>query len=140
VVHGAADHIDLTGSTTDLTSGDTRTITATIRDLNGNVVDSGPDASLSVSFSQSGTGSVTGTGSATAALGVATKTVTGTLVGSVSIDASATNTALTLITDTAPVTFTVVHGAADHIDLTGSTGDLTPGDTPHTPAPTTRLN
>ena len=76
VVHGAAAEIALTGATTNLTSGATRVLTATIQDAAGNTVTS--DNTTVVAFAKaSGTGTVTGTGNATAVGGVATKTITG---------------------------------------------------------------
>ena len=78
VVHGAAAQIALTGATTNLTSGATRVLTATIQDAAGNTVTS--DNSTVVAFAkQSGAGTVTGTGNGTAVAGVATKTITGAL-------------------------------------------------------------
>ena len=65
---------------------------------------------------QSGAGTVTGSGNATASSGVATKTITGALVGSVTMEATAAG----LTTGTLGA-FTVVHGAATQIALTGST-------------------
>ena len=66
VVHGAATQIALTGATTNLTSGATRVLTATLQDAAGNTVTS--DSSTVVAFAkQSGAGTVTGTGNATAA-------------------------------------------------------------------------
>ena len=123
VVHGAATQIALTGSTADLASGATRVLTATIQDAAGNTVTS--DNSTVVAFAKaSGAGTVSGTGNATAANGVATKTITGVLVGSVTMEATATG----LTTGTLGA-FTVVHGAAAQIALTGSTADLTSGAT-----------
>ncbi len=120
---GAAAQIALTGSTANLTSGATRVLTATIQDAYGNTVTS--DNSTVVTFSkQSGAGTVTGTGTATAASGVATKTITGALVGSVTMQATAGG----LTTGTLGA-FTVVHGAATQIALSGSTANLTSGAT-----------
>ena len=66
VVHGAAADIVLTGATTNLTSGATRVLTATIQDAAGNTVTS--DNTTVVAFAKaSGAGTVTGTGNATAA-------------------------------------------------------------------------
>src|SRR6185295_2875573 len=65
-----------------------------------------------------------GTGTATAASGVATKTITGALVGPVVMEA----TALGLTTGTLG-SFTVVHGAATQVALSGSTANLTSGAT-----------
>src|SRR5207244_4505321 len=117
VTHGGADHIDLTGSTADLTSGTTRLVTATIYDLNDNLVDSGPDATLVVTFAKdAGAGNVSGLGTATASNGVATKTVTGTTAGSGSEERR-------VGTDGAgPLRpFADTHEGADHIGLSGYT-------------------
>ena len=117
VVHGAAAQIALTGATTNLTSGATRVLTATIQDAAGNTVTS--DNTTVVAFAKaSGAGTVTGTGNATAVAGVATKTITGALVGSVTMEATAAG----LTTGTLGA-FTVVHGAAAQIALTGSTAE-----------------
>ena len=99
----------LTGATTNLTSGATRVLTATIQDAAGNTVTS--DNTTVVAFAKaSGAGTVTGTGNDTAAAGVATKTITGALVGSVTMEATAAG----LTTGTLGA-FTVVHGAAAQI-------------------------
>ena len=80
VVHGAAAQISLTGATTNLISGATRVLTATVQDAAGNTVTS--DNTTVVAFAKaSGAGTVTGTGNATATGGVATKTITGALAG-----------------------------------------------------------
>ena len=114
VVHGAATQIALTGATTNLTSGATRVLTATIQDAAGNTVTS--DNTTVVAFAKaSGAGTVTGTGNDTAVAGVATKTITGQLVGSVTMEATAAG----LTTGTLGA-FTVVHGAATQIALTGA--------------------
>ena len=113
VVHGAAADIALTGATTDLNSGGTRVLTATIKDAAGNTVTS--DNTTVVDFAKaSGAGTVSGTGTDTAVAGVATKTITGVLAGSVSMEATSTG----LTTGTLGA-FTVVHGAAADIVLTG---------------------
>src|SRR5262249_33611533 len=84
VVHGDASQVVLSGSTSDLASGVSRTFAATIEDVYGNTVGSGPDSSVSVVFAQTGgTGSVSGTGSTGASGGVATKSLTGNLAGTV---------------------------------------------------------
>ena len=114
VVHGAAAQIALTGATTNLTSGATRVLTATIQDAAGNTVTS--DNTTVVAFAKaSGAGTVTGTGNDTAVAGVATKTITGALVGSVTMEATSAG----LTTGTLGA-FTVVHGAATQIALTGA--------------------
>ena len=92
-------------------------LTATLEDAAGNTVTS--DDTTVVAFAKaSGTGTVTGTGNATATDGVATKTVTGALVGSVTMEATSTG----LTTGTLGA-FTVVHGAAAQIALTGATAE-----------------
>ena len=100
-----------------------RVLTATLKDAAGNTVTS--DNSTVVAFAKaSGAGTVTGTGNATASSGVATKTITGALVGSVTMEATSAG----LTTGTLGA-FTVVHGAATQIALTGATTDLTSGAT-----------
>jgi hypothetical protein len=123
VVVGAADHIDLTGSTSDLTAGATRPLTATIKDVAGNT--RAGDSSTVVTFAKTaGAGTVSGLSTATASSGVAAETVTGGLAGSITLAATATG-----IPAGTTLTFNVVTGAADHVDLTGSTADLTWGGT-----------
>ena len=78
--------VAVTGATTNLTSGATRVITATLK--RNNVTEAG-DSSTVVTFASSGAGSVTGTGTSTASSGVATKTVTGGTTGSVTVTCSA---------------------------------------------------
>ena len=68
VVHGAATQIALSGATTNLSSGATRVLTATIQDAAGNTVSS--DSTTVVAFAKaSGAGTVSGTGNATASNG-----------------------------------------------------------------------
>src|SRR4029453_15932744 len=103
--------------------GATRVLTATLQDAAGNTVTA--DSTTVVTFAkQSGAGTVTGTGTATAASGVPTKTIPGAVVGAVVMEATATG----LTTGTLG-SFTVVHGAAALIALTGSTANLTSGAT-----------
>src|SRR5438876_2550531 len=65
---GSADHIVLSAAAGDLTSGDTRDVTATLVDTNGNTVD---DSSTQITFEKpSGSGSVDGLSSFTADHGV----------------------------------------------------------------------
>src|SRR5207244_256934 len=91
--------------------------TATIYDLNDNLVDSGPDATLVVTFAKdAGAGNVSRLGTQAATAGVATKTVTGTTAGSVTLKGTSGAVAAGAL-----LTFAVTHGGADHIDLTGST-------------------
>src|SRR5206468_3914219 len=130
----AASKIALTGSTGSLASGTGRLLTATVQDAAGNTVTSGADSFVSVNFAQTGgTGSVSGTGSSAASGGVATKTVTGNLAGGVtltgnragpvSIQASGTLNS-SPVTSSSTLTFTVVHGTATKIVLSGTTTDL----------------
>ena len=81
ITHGAATQVVVSSATGNLTSGATRTITATIEDAGGNTVTA--DNSTSVTFSQSGgSGAVSGlAGAVTVSGGVATKLVTGTTAG-----------------------------------------------------------
>ena len=123
VVHGAATQIVLSGSTADLASGSNRVLTAAVQDPAGNTVTS--DSSTVVAFAKaSGAGTVSGTGNATASNGVATKTITGLLVGTVTMEATASG-----LTSGALGAFTVVHGAAAQVALSGSTADLASGAT-----------
>ena len=121
VVHGAATQIALAGSTANLASGANRVLTATIQDAAGNTITA--DNSTVVSFSkQSGAGTVAGTGTATASNGVATKTVTGQVVGSVTMQATASG-----LTTSTLGAFTVVHGSAVRVALSASLSDLASG-------------
>ena len=127
-VTGPATRIALTGSTTNLTAGATRVVTATIQDANGNTVTTGADSTLSVTFAKSaGTGTVTGLGSATAVAGVATITVTGGLAGSVSIGASATAAGGAISSVAPPLAFNVVAGSASKLAFTTASQVLTTG-------------
>jgi ribosomal protein L18E len=129
IAPGTAAKLALSGSTSNLGSGSTRVLTATIQDANGNTVTSGPNSTLSVTFSQTaGTGSVNGLGSVNAVGGVATLTITGSQLGSVTISASAAGSGGPLAAGTGnPITFAVVAGAANKLALSGSTADLTAG-------------
>jgi N-acetylneuraminic acid mutarotase len=131
VVTGTATKLAVSGATTNLASGTTRVLTATIQDANGNTVTTGADSTLSVTFAQTaGAGSVTGLGSSTAAAGVATLTVTGNVAGSVTITATATGSAGALTAGTGnPITFTVVTGTATKLALSGATTNLASGTT-----------
>ena len=127
VVPGAASQVVLSGAVTDLTAGSARSLTATVKDAFGNTVTSGPDGSVSVSFGQSaGAGSLLGLGSVAAVGGVATKSVSGLLVGSVSVQASASLSGPGP-TSSAALTFNVVPGAASQVVLSGAVTDLTAG-------------
>jgi hypothetical protein len=127
VVVGAASKLALSGSTSDLSAGATRVLTATIQDANGNTITTGASSILSVTFANTaGTGTVTGLGSVNAVAGVATLTVTGNQAGSITITASAPG--LTAGTGN-PITFNIVASAASKIALSGSTANLTAGAT-----------
>src|SRR5436309_3050782 len=123
---GTATKVALSGSTANLASGSTRVLTALIQRANGNIVTSGANSSLSVTFAKTnvGGGSVIGLGSSNASGGVATITVTGNQLGTVTISASASGLAAGAGN---PITFTVVAGAANKLALSGSTADLTAG-------------
>ncbi len=122
IVPGTADHLTITSSASNLSSGATRGITAEIRDANNNLITT--DNSTSVSFSKTGgTGTVTGLGPATASAGVATDTVTGVLAGSITLKAHSGS-----LTD-GTTTFTVVPGAADHLTITSAATNLASGTT-----------
>ncbi len=117
---GAADHLTITSSTANLSSGSARTLTAEVRDAANNVLTA--DNATSVTFAKTaGAGTVTGLGAATAASGIASKPVTAVLAGSITITASAG--ALTSGT----TTFTIDPGAADHVTFTSSTSNLSSG-------------
>ena len=121
VVPGTAAQVALTAPTSDLVSGSTRLLTATVQDAAGNTIIG--DNSTVVTFAQvSGAGTVTGlAGSETVSGGVATKTVTGELAGSVNLEASASG--LT----TGARSFDVVHGAAYKVTLSAPITDLASG-------------
>ena len=103
---GTATQIVLSGVTTNLGGGGSRTFTATIEDSAGNIVTSGTDSSRSVTFAKtSGSGSVTGLGSVSATGGLASDSVTGNAAGSVTLSASATLTQGA--TNSNPLTITV---------------------------------
>ena len=91
VAAGTASQLVLSGSTANLTSGATRTLTATIEDANGNTVTTGSDSTDTITFAQTaGAGSLSGLGNVAAVAGVATETVTGKLAGAVTLGASGT--------------------------------------------------
>jgi len=120
VASTTASKLALSGSTADLTSGNTRVLTATIQDTGGNTITSGPDSTLGVTFAKtSGTGTATGLGLATASAGVATITVTGNQAGSITIGASATGSGGALAAGTGnPITFNVVASTTvDHFSF-----------------------
>ncbi len=120
IVPGSADHVAVTSATSNLVSGAARTLTAEIRDAADNLVTG--DNSTSVAFAKTaGTGTVTGLGAATAVNGVASQSVTGQLAGSITLGATATGLGA------GSSTFTVVHGAADHLAVTSSASNLSSG-------------
>ncbi len=104
-VPGAPTQITMGGSTADLASGASRTLTGWIEDANGHTITS--DNSTQITFAQtSGAGSVTGTGTVTVNAGIATIDVTGDHSGFVVITASSTG----LTSDS--LSFTVTAGGA----------------------------
>lgn len=86
----AATQIVFETSTGPLGIGGTRTLTATLTDSAGTVVDTGPDSVRSITFAKtSGTGAVTGFVTVPAVGGVATATVTASSVGAITVTATA---------------------------------------------------
>jgi alpha-tubulin suppressor-like RCC1 family protein len=123
VTFGTATQIVLSGATTDLASGATRTLTATIEDAAGNTVTSGADSADALTFSQTaGTGSVTFATPSSTSGGVATDVVTGNVAGPVTITAAGTVNSVPTNSNT--LTFNVTAGAATQIVLSGATTDL----------------
>src|SRR5437667_176154 len=131
VVAGAAAKLALSGATTDLASGSTRVLTATIQDTGGNTASTGADSTISITFAKtSGTGTVTALGSSTAVAGVATLTVTGNLAGSVTITASGTASTGALAAGAGnPITFNVIAGAAAKLPFAQQPTDTAAGQT-----------
>ena len=123
---GAAAQIALSAPAGDLPSAATRTFTATIEDAAGNLITTGPDSGLTVSFAAGGSGTLTGTGTATASAGVATKTVTAVLAGPATLQATATLSGPGA-TNSNTLAFNIVAGTATQIILSGDTSTLTAG-------------
>ena len=120
VTLGPATQIVLSGGNS-LVSGNSQTLTATIKDAAGNTVTSGTDSTQSVNFTKAGgAGSLTGLGNPAAAGGVATVMVTGVTAGAVNVTAAATLTAGATTSNTLVVT--VTYGQATQIALTGGAG------------------
>ena len=123
---GKPTQIVLSGSTSALVSGATRTLTATLEDAAGNVATN--DSSDTVTFgATAGPGTVTGLTTVTVSAGVATDTVTGALAGSVRLDATGTYGGTAVTSNS--LAFTVTFGAASQIVLSGSTTALQSGTT-----------
>jgi hypothetical protein len=128
VVNGSAAALLLSGSVADLASTTQRTFTATIEDGAGNLITTGVDSNLTVTFAKTaGSGTVTGLGSRSASGGVASITVTGGAAGPISLRASITGS-------NGPVqsiesTFDVVAaaGAADRIVLSAASVNVVTG-------------
>ena len=117
VLPGAATHLAFTSSTSDLASGDARTLTAQLEDVDDNVV----PAAAHITFAKTGgTGTVSGLGTARAAAGVASRDVTGVLAGSITIQASDGVFSTT-------TTFSVVPGPVVQLAFSSSTGPLAAG-------------
>src|SRR5690606_26707221 len=110
--------IQLTGSDSPLESGAARTLTATLRDARGQVVTSGPQSTLEVTFERTdGSGSVTGRASG----GVATLERSGAAAGSVAVGASAGTL------ESAALASDVTSGRPVSIELAGPDGPLASG-------------
>ena len=96
VSHGALAELVLDADATDLASGNTRSITVTLKDAYGNRVTSGAENTWEVIFTQQGgLGSVTGLSTVDAENGIAGITLTGEKAGDVMLVASVANPALT---------------------------------------------
>ncbi len=87
--HGSAAQIALSGLISNLPSGDIRQLTATLKDGAGNLIDTGEESSLEITFSQNTElGSVSGLKTITAERGVALITIIGKNGGQVTVIAS----------------------------------------------------
>ena len=116
---GAPAAVTLAGAATDLTSGSSRSYTATVKDANGNVA---TNFGGSVTFSQTtGSGSLTGLGSVNAVSGVATISLTGNAAGSVTIKATASSI------DSNTLTFNVIAGALNKFAIANISSPQTAG-------------
>src|SRR5204863_4491747 len=89
VTIGPADHLTYTSTSSTVASGATKTLTAEIRDANGNL-ETGDNTTVVGFAKTAGGGTVSGLGTATASGGVASLSVTGQTVGSLTITASKT--------------------------------------------------
>ncbi len=122
IVPGTVSQLALTGATSDLTSGSSRTLTATLQDAAGNTV---PTTGTTVTYAQTaGAGTVTGLATANTSGGVATLDVTGNAVGSVTMRASITTPS---VVNSNTLTFAVVAGGVTQMTLSAATSDLTAG-------------
>ncbi|HLY13451.1 MAG TPA: Ig-like domain-containing protein [Candidatus Limnocylindrales bacterium] len=119
IVAGVAAHLTVSGSSSNLASGSTRDVTATLTDAAGNAV-----SGQTIVFTKSaGSGTVTGlTSPTTGASGIVTDTVTGIGAGPATITAT-----LGGLHDA--LSFSIVAGPAAHINLAGATTPLTSGST-----------
>ncbi|HWK58579.1 MAG TPA: filamin/ABP280 repeat domain-containing protein, partial [Parapedobacter sp.] len=87
--HGTAAQLELVASTADLASGNTRQLTATLKDNAGNTITTGIESTLQIVFAQqSGDGSITGLSAATTNGGTVQLTITGEKAGNVTLVAS----------------------------------------------------
>src|SRR5207249_2451406 len=119
---GTADHLTYTSGTSSVASGAAKTLTAEIRDANGNL-ETG-DNSTVVGFAKTaGGGTVNGLGTATASGGVASVTVTGHTIGAVTVTASKAG----LGSDSS--SFSVTIGPGDHLTFTSDTSSVASGST-----------
>ena len=122
IVPGIVSQVALTGATTDLASGGSRTLTATLQDAAGNTV---PTNGTTVTYAQTaGAGTVTGLGTANTTNGVATLDATGGVVGTVTVRSSITTPSAF---NSNTLTFGVVPGGATQVSLSAATSDLMAG-------------
>lgn len=93
--HGSVGQVVLSGSTADLPSGDSRVLTVTLKDVAGNIVDTGEESFFEVVFSQNGgSGSVSGLTAITGEDGIAIITLIGEKAGQVNVRVSTVSLAL----------------------------------------------
>src|SRR5205823_351737 len=122
VTVGPADHLTYTSNTSSVASGSTKTLTAEIRDANGN--HDTADNTTVVDFAKTaGAATVTGLGTATAGGGVPSLPATPPPRASDLITASKTG----LPSDTSA--FSVTVGPADHLTYTSDTSSVASGST-----------
>src|SRR5205814_1813231 len=135
VTVGPADHLTYTSDTASVTSGSTKTLTAEVRDADGNLETSddspvvrvaktaGAGTVTGLGTASASGGTVTGLGTATASSGVATLILTGQTAGALTVTASKTG----LTSDSS--SFSVTVGPADHLTFTSDTSSVASGST-----------
>src|SRR5205823_538690 len=122
VTLGPADHLTFTSNTTSVASAPTKTLTAEIRDANGNL-ETGDNTTVVGFAKTAGAGTVTGLGNATASGGIACLTGTGQTDGGPTATAAKTG----LTSDTS--SFSVTPGPADHLTYTSNSSSVASGST-----------